>query len=186
MPFGAFSGRGWLFAFVGRDEKQVKHGSAPSDAGADRSSGIGFRSRSLGRRSRGVSAGLQGAAGLLRPARRAGAACPGACRAALARIPAFRVGKSLWRLVLEDGYQNRRRGTVERQEGRDQGQHLRGRRADDERLGIARRLRSRTRRHRGDADPRGRRHHRRQGGVRRPLLLGREPHLRRRRDPQSA
>ena len=134
----------------------------------------------------GLSARLQRAAGLLWPAGRTGAAGAGAGRAALARIPAFRVRKSLWRLVLEDGYQNRQRRTVERQEGRDQGQHLRGRRADDERLGIARRLRSRTRCHRGDADPRSRRHHRRQGGVRRPLLLGRQPHLCRGRDTKSA
>ena len=57
----------------------------------------------------GISAGLQGTAGLLRPAGRIGAACPGAGCAAIAGLPACGIGKSLRRLVLEDEYQDRQR-----------------------------------------------------------------------------
>src|SRR6478752_264100 len=96
-----------------KTKKKVKHGSPPSDAAADRSSRVGLWPLSLCRRSCGLSAGLQGAAGVVRPARRAGAACLGAGRAALARVPAAGIGKPIRRMVLEGGYQERQRRALE-------------------------------------------------------------------------
>ena len=81
-------------------------------------------------------------------------------------------------------------GADERNIGRRAGggerQHLCRRRADDERLARARRLRSRGRCHGRHPHPRRRRRDRRQGGLRRSLLLGRQPYLRDRTDPQPA
>ncbi len=57
-----------------------------------------------------------------------------------------------------------------------QGQRVPRRRADDERLRDARRLRAEPRRHGRDAPARRRRHHPRQGALRAFLLLGRQPH----------
>ena len=69
-------------------------------------------------------------------------------------------------------------GQAQGQEGRPEGQHLPGRRADDERRLDARRLRAGCRRDRGDAHSRRRRHDRRQDGVRIFLLFRRQPHQR--------
>ncbi len=64
-----------------------------------------------------------------------------------------------------------------RQARRAEGQHLPGRRADDERRLDARRLRARRRRDRRHAHPRRRRHDRRQGALRVLLPVRRQPHV---------
>src|SRR5664280_680688 len=67
--------------------------------------------------------------------------------------------------------------------GRDQGQHLRGRSADDERLAHGRGLRAQVRRNRGHPPARGRRDRGRQVRLRKSLLLRCQPHLRQRAGP---
>ena len=81
------------------------------------------------------------------------------------------------RLVREVGGQGRAVRSARRQARRPQGQHLPGRRADDERRVDARRLRPRRRRDRRDANPRRRRHDRRQGALRVLLPVRRQPHV---------
>ena len=73
-----------------------------------------------------------------------------------------------------------------RQDGRAQGQRLRRRRADDERVLAPGRVRAGRRRHDRHADPRRRRHDHRQGDVRAPRRLRREPHVRHRPGPEPA
>ena len=89
-------------------------------------------------------------------------------------------GEPLPGLVLENEYQGQRQGRARGQDRRGQGQYLRRRRADDERVARARGLRAGDRRHGRDARARRRRHHHRQGGLRGPLLLSRQSYLRHR------
>jgi len=57
-----------------------------------------------------------------------------------AGLSAAGIGKSLWRLVLEDEIRKYgSEGLLSGKKVRDQGQHMRGRRSNDERLGAARR-----------------------------------------------
>ena len=93
-------------------------------------------------------------------------------------------GQPLERLVLALRDLRGARRAAGREAGGHQGQRVRGRRPDDERVGDAGGLRPRGRRHHRYPHPRRRRHHRRQSRLRGPVLLRGEPHRRHRARPQ--
>ena len=102
-------------------------------------------------------------------------------RAESARRPSVvasrRSGQPARRLVRDDRDPGDRRRSPRRANRGDQGQRHGRRCADDERLGHRRGLRADSRRHGGHAAPGGRRDDHGQGGVRGPVLLGRQPHV---------
>ena len=101
-------------------------------------------------------------------------------------LPPAGVREPAQRVVLEVLYQRRHLGAAGWQEDRDQGQRVRGRDPDDERLRRSRRLRARCRRDARHPDSRRRRRDRRQGRLRAPLLLRGQPHLRHRTGAEPA
>ena len=103
-----------------------------------------------------------------------------------AGLSADRRGEQAQCLVRQDHGRRRRRRQAQGQDGRAEGQHHAGRRADDERRVDARGLHARDRRDGRAAHPRCRRHDRRQGALRVLLPLGRQPHQRDRAGAQSA
>ena len=151
-------------------------------AGADAGAAQGTRGRSRVRPERGGSRRLRRADGAEH--RRLQRGRPDGAGAAAGEVPAHarpspeRRGEPARRLVRQDDDRGRARRQAQGQDGRDQGQRLHRRRADDERRLDARGLRAGRGRDHRHAHPGCRRHHPRQGGLRVLLLLRRQPHQR--------